>query len=87
MSTKKSSRKLNSEEVFQVKLFDVYSNLYAESFVDASDEVKAFLALNELKTTKFHDSFLAFHALSKEARDEYLDAQIKRVNRSYSLVA
>ena len=87
MSTKKSSRKLISKEVSQEKLFNVYCDLYAESFVDASDEVKAFLAFNEQKTTSFHDSFLAFHALSKEARDEYLDTQIKRVNRSYSLVA
>jgi hypothetical protein len=86
MSTKKSSRKSTSES-YDDKVCDVYCNLYAESFVDASDEVKAFLAFTELKTTTFNDSFFAFHALSKEAKDEYLSIQVKRFFRARSLVA
>lgn len=87
MSTKKSSRKLISKEVSQEKLFDVYCDLYAESFVDASDEVKAFIEFCELRTTEFHDSFEAFYALSEKARDEYLSIQVKRFYRAHSLVA
>jgi hypothetical protein len=72
MSTKKSSRKSFDAH------FDAYKNLYKVSFADASDEVKAFLAFTELKTTQFQDAFEAFSSLSKEARDEYLNIQVKR---------
>jgi hypothetical protein len=77
MSTKKSSR----------NLFNAYNDLYKVSFADASDEVKAFLAFTELKKTQFHDAFEAFSSLSEEARDEYLNIQIKRYRLANQLAA
>jgi hypothetical protein len=85
MKKKKSNRK-SIDEYFQNKLDEVFDRLYTASFANASDEVKAFLAFDELKEPEKDASYEAFLALSKKAQEEYLDIQVQRLFHAFSFV-